>query len=163
MAVTWKPKFSSRLSETITIDGVSSSQVFNFDEFDFSSYLFNATSTVTATKCAVDKLALTAGAATIDLTSLTGPNGAAVTFNGLKVIGCLFFAPTTNSGTSVTVAKGASNGYELNSTHSYVIAEGYPLVHLFGARNGAVGGSAKTLDISGTGTDQLWFQLIAGG
>ena len=163
MAVSWKPKFLSRLVETITVDGIADSQSFNFDEFDFSDYTFNATSTVTATKCAVKKLSLTAGAATIDLTSLTGPNGAAVTFSGLKVIGVVFFAPTTNTGTSITVAKGASNGYELNSTHSYVIAEGYPLVQLYGARNGAVGGSAKTLDVSGTGTDQLWYQIIAGG
>lgn len=163
MAVTWKPKFSSRLSETYTIDGIETTQTLVFDEFDFSDYLFNASSTVTATKQATYKLSLSGGAATIDLTALTNPLGAAVTFSGLKVIGAVLFAPTTNSGASITVAKGASNGYELNSTHSLIIAKGYPCVFLFGARNTAVSGTVKTLDISGTGTDQLWYSLIAGG
>jgi hypothetical protein len=161
MAVSWNPKIMLRLTETISVDGIGSQQ-FDYTEFDRTTGRYYASSTVTATKCVVDKLALTGGAATIDLTALTGPNGAAVTFSGLKVIGGVFFLPTTNSGASLTIAKGASNGYELQSTHSIICTKGCWHLMEFGSRPSAVGGSNKTLDLSGTSTDQLWYALVAG-
>lgn len=161
MAVTVNPKILMRLSETIAIDGAGD-YTFNYDEFDRGTGRYDASSTPAATKMVADKLALTAGAATIDLTALTGPNGAAVTFNGLKVLLGIFYLPSTNSGASMTIAKGGSNGYELQSTHSIICTKGCWHFMEFGSRPGAVGGSAKTLDLSGTGTDQLWYALVAG-
>jgi hypothetical protein len=161
MAVSFNPKILLRLTETIAIDGAGT-HTFDYAEFDRLSGRYDASSTVTATKAATDKLALAAGVATIDLTALTGPNGAAVTFNALKVIGALFFLPTTNAGASLTIAKGATNGYELQGTHSIICTKGCWHLMEFGSRPTAVGGSNKTLDLSGTGTDQLWYALVAG-
>src|SRR5215475_5914347 len=64
--------------------------------------------TPATTKYASVAQALTAGAATVDLTALTGTNGAAVNANGLKLVAVRFQNPGSNP---ITVAKGASNGY----------------------------------------------------
>lgn len=69
---------------------------------------FNVSTTLTAvtspavTKTASFAQALTAGAATIDFTALTGTNGATVTGNGLRIISILMTAPATNSGSTIT-------------------------------------------------------------
>ena len=63
-----------------------------------------ASTTPAATKVAEGNLALTAGAYTIDLTSLTGTNGASVTFNGLTVRNILI---RNKGAAAMTFAKGA--------------------------------------------------------
>ena len=80
------------------------------DQFNTTSEL-NAASTPPVTKVAALQAALTAGAATVDLTSLTGTNGATVDGTGLRVQAMKLRNPSTNAN-AITVVEGASNGYD---------------------------------------------------
>jgi hypothetical protein len=120
----------------------------------------DADSTPPADSHAVGKQALTAGAATIDLTSLTGVNGAAVSLSGKTPIAVLFENTGANA---MTIAKGASNGYTgFGSSYSETIPAGGKVVRWLDENGTAVSGSDKTLDVTGTGTQELKYQILAG-
>lgn len=125
-----------------------------------SSATLNSGSTPPATKCAYFLQALSGGAATIDLTSLTGTNGATVNTNGLKVQ--VFKAK--NMGSNVmTFSEGASNGYEL-AGNGWTVAVQPGQEFLFYGYDATpdVGGSAKTIDIAGTGSQTAQISIVAG-
>jgi hypothetical protein len=109
------------------------------------------------TKVAYFSKAMSAGAATIDLTALTGTNGASVTMSGLKICLLRFRNPSTNTG-AITIAKGASNGFG-TTTSGTTFTVTLPPDSEFGIflNEGTpdVAGAAKTIDISGTGTEAL--------
>lgn len=135
---------------TVTTNGLNTSET------------LNASSTPPVTKYSAFAQALTAGAATIDLTSLpdSAGNAGAVTFNGLKVQGYIFKNPSTHD---VTLTAGASNGYDLHgSGWSITIRPGEELQWRGNDGAGDVGSGAKTIDLAGTGTDTLDVELIAG-
>jgi hypothetical protein len=120
----------------------------------------NASSTPAATVHAVGKVALSSGTATLDLTSLTGLNGAAVSLSGLKPRVILMHNTGANA---MTVAKGASNGYTgLGSSGSLTIPPGGKVLLYPGANGTAVGSGDKTLDLTGTGAQELKYQIVAG-
>lgn len=119
-----------------------------------------ASTTPAATKVAEGNLALTAGAYTIDLTSLTGTNGASVTFNGLTVRNILI---RNKGAAAMTFAKGASNGYTgFGSAFSITIPSGGVMSLYTHTLSGAVGGSSKTIDVTGTGTQTFDIIVTAG-
>lgn len=106
--------------------------------------------------------AMTAGAATLDLRSLTGLNGAAVDLNGLKPRAILLCNPDTNAN-DITVEIGASNGYTgMGAAFSETLKPGESVLRRFGAAGVAVSNTVKTLDITGTGTQALEYQIVAG-
>lgn len=114
------------------------------------------------TKCASFSQALSSGTATIDLTSLTGTNGAAVTFNGLKVQFARFQNPSSNAN-AITITEGASNGYELGgSSFSWILQPGQEITIRGYEATPEVSASTKTIDLSGTGAQALRVQLAAG-
>ncbi len=78
------------------------------DQFDTSTTL-NAGSTPPATTFAAFQKALSSGTATIDLTSVTGTNGATVNFTGLKLQLVKIRNPATN-------ANGSSKTFDLTGT-----------------------------------------------
>lgn len=105
--------------------------------------------------------AMTAGAATIDLTSVATSRGRTMTYSGLKIRAIRLYNPSTNA--SITVAKGASNGYTgFGSAFSIVLRPGYEVTIYDGGNGVAVSGSVKTLDISGTGSEVLQFAISGG-
>lgn len=109
------------------------------------------------TKLAYFSKALSTGTGTIDLTSLTGTNGATVDLTGLKVCLMKFRNPSTNANT-ITVAKGASNGFGLTTsgtTFSIPIPPGGEVTIFCDEGTPDVGGGAKTLDLTGTGSQTL--------
>jgi hypothetical protein len=117
---------------------------------------------VPMTAVQIIKKALSGGSGTVDLTSLTGTLGEAVTLNGLKVQAVTFKNPTENAN-NITIGEGASNGHELlgngwtltlppNSQMTLYIPEGSP----------DVGASTKTWDLSGTGSQFLMIGIAAG-
>lgn len=117
--------------------------------------------TPAVTAAALQTFSFTAGAVTIDLTSLTGMNGAAVSLSALKGRGVVIYNPVGNA--SITVAKGASNGYTgLGSAFSIVIPAGGWFVFYDGGNGVAVSGSDKTLDVTGSGV-QSFYAGLAGG
>lgn len=121
-----------------------------------------ATTTPPVTVHAVGSQALSSGTASIDLTSLTGLNGVSVSLSGLKPRAILFENPAANAN-SITIAKGASNGYTgLGSSFSITLQPGQKAFFLLDSSGTAVSGSVKTLDLSGTGSQSLNYQTVAG-
>ena len=118
----------------------------------------NTNTSPAITKDACFTVTLSGGAATIDLTSITDPNLGTVTFNTLTPITIKFANPSANAN-NITIAKGASNGYTgLGSSFSLTIPPGgEATLHLVGAS--AVGGSSKTFDLTGTGSQTLNVQI----
>lgn len=93
-------------------------------------------------------VAMTGGAVTVDLTAC-GALGT-VNLTGKKVTKLVVTALSTNQN-DVTIAKGAANGYEIISGYSEVLAAGEQTI-INTAAAPTVGSGAKTLDVSGTGT-----------
>ena len=122
----------------------------------------NATSTPPATKVVAISGNLTAGAATIDLTALTGTNGASVTFSGLRVQAMYF--QNRSSSNAMTVKDGASNGYLIfgDSSGQITVGPGGSNLHYTADYPSDVSGSVKNIDLTGTGTDAYYMLLVAG-
>jgi hypothetical protein len=119
-------------------------------------------STPPATKVAAFEQALTGGAATIDLTALSGTNGAAVVGTGLRVQVLRVRAPATN-GNPITIAKGASNGYDgLGASFSHTLVPGGEATFFLNDAGGDIGAGNKTLDLVGTGSQVLQVEAVLG-
>ncbi len=107
------------------------------------------------TKAAVFAAAMTDGAATIDLTDIDGPNGVAVDGSSLRIKWAKFSNPSTN-GNAITVAIGASNGYDgFGAAFSVALAPGAEALIFTNDAGSDIGATKKTLDISGTGAQAL--------
>jgi hypothetical protein len=147
------------VTETVAagIDGVTDPTLV-YNAFNFS-HTVNASTTITGTKVTADTSALSAGAATIDLTAVPVAGGTTQSFSGLKVRGYLFSTPTTNAA-NITIAEGASNGYPLGD--SIVLKPGQRVVKWLDDEGTTVAGGDKTLDLAGTGTDAFSYLIIAG-
>lgn len=108
------------------------------------------------------KKALSAGAATVDLTSLTNVLGTSESLTGLKVQGVVFLNPSSNAN-AITIAKGASNGYELlGSGFTFTLQPGQTAAFRLFEASPDVGSGAKTIDLSGTASQELYIILVAG-
>lgn len=134
----------------------------NHNSFNPSATL-HATSTPPATKAVVTDVALVAGAKTIDLTALTGTNGASVTFSGLRVQVLRLRNKSGNSG-NMTFTKGASNGWTGlgASWASIVLVPGAAVEFLLNDGGADVSGTVKTIDVTGTGTEEFELTAVAG-
>jgi len=106
--------------------------------------------------------ALTAGAATIDLTALDGLNDKAVIGTGLRVQLLRLKAPSSNAN-PITVSKGLSNGYDgLGSAFSVTLQPGAEVTILTNDAGSDIGAGNKTLDLTGTGAQVLDVEIIMG-
>jgi hypothetical protein len=155
--------YSAQVSVTETIENTptSSSPSITHSAYNTTQNLTGAT-TPPVTKIAGGLATLSAGALTLDLTALTGTNGAAVTFSGLKVQAFKFKNKAANTG-AMTLTEGAANGYELaGNTWKMVLAPGQEFLFFGNDAAPDVGGAAKTIDITGTGTEAGEFVAVAG-
>lgn len=156
-------KYSSHLDvrETLTVTASLKDNSVLLDGFSSDIFL-NASSTPAATKVAAFSKALASGAATVDLTALVGTAGLAVTGLGLKVRAIKLQSASTNVGTFVVVP-GASNGYNLFGAASSVsIKPGQEITAYFADGAVAVSSTAKTIDITGTGTESINCLVLLG-
>lgn len=161
--VTYASTVSVRETMDVGVPAIAdNANAVNHTGFNTSKAL-NAATTPTAAKAVNFDKAMTAGAATIDLTSLTGVNNGTVSLSGLKVHILKVRAPADNAA-PLTVGKGASNGYSLSGTTAWSVPlEPGAEVTLYGAGEAPdVGGSAKTIDLAGTGTDAVEVHVTAG-
>lgn len=128
------------------------------------SGLLDATTTVAITQAYSDRRALTAGAYTLDLRSLVGPNGVALDLNGLKVKGIIIIANASNSA-GIVVKDGASNPYLIfgSTTGENTVWPGFPLVQIFGNNLAAVSATVKTIDFSSSDTDAEFEIILVAG
>jgi hypothetical protein len=126
--------------------------------FDLSGQA-SATLAPVVTAHAGKLIALTAGALTIDLTSLAGwgSNGTTVNGTGLKVQ----FLRVKNLGANdMAFTTGATNGYNFGGTVT-VHPGGFVM---FGQNNGnpAIASGVKTIDVTGTGTQTAQVSIEMG-
>jgi len=122
----------------------------------------NGTSSPPATKVAAFEQALTGGAATIDLSALVGTNGATVVGTGLRVQAVKFRGKSDNAN-PITVAKGASNGYDgFGASFSITLDPGAEVTILPDDAGSDIGSGNKNLDVSGTGTQVLECIIVLG-
>jgi hypothetical protein len=122
---------------------------------------WNKTITITGTYTASFVVTLSGGAFTIDLTSLTGTNGASISLSGLKVLAFLILVPNTNAN-PFTIAKGAANGYQLKgASWNEQFQPGDHMV-CYPTNAPTVGGSAKNIDCSGTGSQTAQIVVVGG-
>ena len=105
---------------------------------------------------------LTDGAATIDLAALDGLNDKVVNGTGLRVQLLRIKAPSSNVN-PITVAKGASNGYDgFGSAFSVTLQPGAEVTILANDAGSDIGAGNKTLDLTGTGSQTLDVEIIMG-
>lgn len=98
---------------------------------------------------------LTAGAATLDLTSLADAILTTISMSGLKMLGIIAYPDAANTHT-ISVAAGASNGY---TGWGSIVDRGAlgPLYY-----TSAVDGTHKNLDFAGTGTEKMNVVVLFG-
>ena len=105
---------------------------------------------------------LTDGAATIDLAALDGLNDKVVNGTGLRVQLLRIKAPSSNVN-PITVAKGASNGYDgFGAAFSVTLQPGAEATFLTNDAGSDIGSANKTLDLTGTGAQALDVEIIMG-
>lgn len=164
MAITVDYASKVTITDFPTFPGVAGNTAVRFADYDTEAQ-FTADSAVPATKHSEQLLALVSGSATIDLTSLPSYGVAAqVTFNGLKVQIAKFKTPTTNTA-DIVVTRGASNGYghgAAGGTFTWRIPPGSEISFRVPDLNPDVDGTHKIWDVTGTGTESVMVELVAG-
>lgn len=120
----------------------------------------NATSTPTATKHAAFSKALSAGAATIDLTALTGTGGVTVDGTALKVVAAKFKNPSANN---IQICFGASNAYLFgtNAAWKHTLCPGDEILLKF-HNNPLIDATHKNIDLAGTLVQTLDCEIVLG-
>jgi hypothetical protein len=148
--------------ETVSDTFVSSSDnTLTFTGLNKSATL-NAASSVPATIHASGEVTLSSGSATLSMLVLNGANGATVSGNGLKAQ-CVKFKNKATNANAITLTEGASNGYELLGNAWKVVLQPGQELQIFG--NDAtpdIGSSSKDIDITGTGSQVLQYQIVMG-
>lgn len=165
MAATISASYFGQIQTTWTpANGGSGNPSVLFNFLDASGTLTASTS-VPATKTVSITKALSAGSATLDLTAIVDDDLGTIDLSGLKVQLLTIKNPSSNAN-KITITKGASNGYGLDSagTSWTVVLDPGQQVGPFILADAApdVGGSTKTWDLSGTGSQSLKIQLVAG-
>lgn len=107
---------------------------------------------------------LTAGAETIDLTSLAGPHASTITFLALKVRLIKIKAASTNTHAIVFV-DGASNGYNIwgDASGSLTVPPDGVAMLYFANGLDAVASGDRTIDVSSTHQTATYSIILAAG
>lgn len=126
------------------------------------SLSLNASSTPPVTKVAFGEVSLSAGAATLDLTSLTGVNGKTVSLSGLKVQIIVLVNKSTNAN-SMSFTEGAVNGYALAGASWLLALQPGQHFCMYGAdATPDVAVADLAIAVTGTGTQTFQYLIYAG-
>lgn len=152
------------IAETLATNvpaATAANRVVTHNQFNKNVTLTGATSPPVTT-CANFNKAMSGGAATVDLTALTGTNGATVDGTGLKVQCMKVSAPASNAN-AITLKFGASNPYNLLGSAFQVQLSPGQEIQIFGDDDTPdIASNAKNLDMAGTGTQSLDFAIVMG-
>ena len=170
MSWTGSMGIQTHMSEALTTDVPAATSPSISHTAWSTSVNLSSSSTPAVTKGAWFTQALTAGAATIDLTNLTGTNGIAVDLTGLKVQRLLIIngtisgkAVAAGSNSAVTITGGASNGYLLfGASGSVVKGAGTNLYMEDNETLPDIDATHCEIDLAGTGTDEFLVGILAG-
>jgi hypothetical protein len=145
---------------TVGVDGASRPEL-TYSEFKKEISLDNAT-TPPVSKVVGRTLALSSGAATVDLTTITGANGATVNSTGSRVQAIYLENVAANSNT-IAVTQGASNGYDGFGPDFKVTLNPGAMLLIYSADGGTdIGASNRTLDLAGTGAQTFNLLVVTG-
>ena len=129
------------------------------DQFNTAASL-SSTSTPPVTKVANFVQALSGGTATIDLTSLTGTNGASVDGSGLKVQA---FKMKNLGANTMSITFGAANPYNLAGADFKVnLLTNQEWTFYGNDATPDVAGGAKDMDLAGTTTQTCEISIVMG-
>lgn len=161
MSVTVTYKAQAKVVETLpnnTGSAADTQRKITHENYD-ESLTLDANSTPPCTLLAAFLATLSGGALTIDLTALTGTNGASVSLSGLQPQ----VVRVKNLGAnSLTVSTGASNGHNAFTADGVVIPPGGHAQFMFNDGTENVDGTHKTWDLAGTGSQTSEWTIIGG-
>jgi len=157
MAVDANVAFFANINETLSnVDGAAQ-QTINLSAFD-ETFTMNADSTPPGTKCVVKLIALTAGAYTIDLTTITGTNGVVQDMTGLRV---QLIRVKNLGANNMTFTPGASNGIDIGCG-AFTVPAGWTEMKRTGDTSVDVASGDRTIDVTGTAAQTFELTIIAG-
>lgn len=166
MSVTlrYDAKFHADETPSLSLDLASNPTLSHRCSYSGTSGTIDGTTTVAIDDVFSDRRSLSAGALTLDLTSLTSTLGVAKTFSGKKVKGLFMMANSANTA-GIVVKDGATNPYLIfaTSTGEVTIYPGQPFMQLYGSNLAAVSGTVKTIDFSSADTDAEFEIIIVVG
>ncbi len=164
MSVTLNYTTNLTVKETITAgvpDALAASAVVTHDQFNKSVSLNGSTTPPVSVTASFVK-ALSTGTGTVDLTALPGTNGATISGTGLKVQALKVQAPPGNAN-PITLTFGASSPYNLHgATFVITLSPGQEYEFYGNGATPTIGSGAKNIDLSGTGSQTLNFQIVMG-
>ena len=160
MSVSAQVTMKCRVTETLSDTSLASNGTDVVHDAYGLATTIKADSAVPATKVAAGIQTLTAGALTMDLTALTGTNGAAVTALGLKLQVWLL----KNLGAAVmTFSEGASNGYAaLGASFSFKLLQNQMAQFYLADAAPDVASGDRTIDVAGTGSQTFQNVMVLG-
>lgn len=130
--------------------------------------LFNSSETLTGSTAVpvvvpvYTEFALSSGALTIDLRSILGSGNSPFDLNGMKVQVVKLRCKSSNAN-PITISEGATNGYELlGNGFTFQLKPSQEITMHLKDLSPDVGASAKTIDLTGTGSQVLEVAIIAG-
>ena len=154
---------SMNVTETFSIANAADNTILVTDVSETGT--LTASTAVPATQQTQYDLTLTAGSGSIDLTALPGLNAnETIDGTGLKLQLFKFLNPTSNANT-MTVAKGASNGYGLSAAGgawSVIISPGQSVLVVSQDVAPDVASGARIIDVTGTGSQVLTVGVVLG-
>jgi PKD repeat protein len=160
MAVQLSYAGTAKIQETLAsgVDGAGTPTILH-SSFDDQGTL-TASTTPPVTKCVVKVIALVAGAATINLATITGTNGLAQDSTGLKV---QYFRVKNLGAAAMTFTAGASEGYNLaGASFNMAILPGQWFIFFGNDATPDVAAADRQIDVAGTGTDTFELTLVTG-
>lgn len=162
MSVSCAYAFTATVTETLenTPGATSSNKVVTHNDYNEAATIDATTLASPATKCAHFLATLSTGTVSIDLSALSGTNGATIDTTGLKVQ----LVRVKNLGANnLTIKSGASNGHNFfTATDGTVIPPSG--VAMFFAPEGTqdVASGDRIWDLSGTGSQTSEWTIVAG-
>lgn len=160
MSVTLSLALTHTARETTTSILTAASSEVTHNSYNVSKSLTGA-SAQPVTKVGGGELTLSAGAGSINLAALAGVGGT-VDMTTLKVQSAFFRNKSTNAN-PITIVVGAANGYELlGATMNIVLKPGQWIAIDGNEQTPDVAAADRTLDVSGTGSQVLEYQIVAG-
>lgn len=162
MSVTLTYASTATVAEVLTTNTDSTTaanRTVTHTEFNESGTYTGATA-VPVTTCAFFVKALAAGTATVDLTALTGTNGAAVDGSGLK----LQYIRVKNLGANVLALKfGAANPYNLaGATWTITLSQNQIFEYWGNDATPDIAVGAKNIDMAGTLVQTSEWTIVMG-
>jgi len=107
-------------------------------------------------------VALTIGAATLDLKDITNAEGDTIVTEG-KTIRAIKVKATSTNANALTLTEGASNGYELfGDGWTIALEAGDHFLAYLGSNAPAISDTVKTIDLSGTGAQSVDVIIVFG-